>query len=141
MFVAAGIARPGEVTAILGSSGAGKTTLLDILAGRKNTGNIKGDILVNGHKMNLQQFKYVSAYVMQDDILLGSLTTRESLEFTARLRAPKMPRDQIAARVTDVLKDMALEEVAESFVGSESRRGLSGVFISEMIILVNLPLS
>jgi ABC-type multidrug transport system ATPase subunit len=37
-----GIAQPGTVTAILGSSGAGKTTFIDILAGRKNTGEITG---------------------------------------------------------------------------------------------------
>ena len=57
-----GIARPGEVLAILGSSGAGKTTLLDVLAGRNNTGTLTGDIRLNGHTLVPEQFKYVSAF-------------------------------------------------------------------------------
>ena len=31
---------------------AGKTTLLDVLAGRKSTGEVTGDILVNGVKIS-----------------------------------------------------------------------------------------
>lgn len=44
-----GVARPGELTFIMGSSGAGKTTLLNILTGR-NLKNIEtdGDIMING---------------------------------------------------------------------------------------------
>jgi ABC-type multidrug transport system ATPase subunit len=34
--------------AIVGPSGSGKTTFIDILAGRKNTGTIEGEILING---------------------------------------------------------------------------------------------
>ena len=36
-----GFARPGTLTALMGSSGAGKTTLLDVLAGRKTTGRVE----------------------------------------------------------------------------------------------------
>ena len=43
-----GHARPGRMCALMGASGAGKTTLLDVLAGRKTTGTIKGEIFVNG---------------------------------------------------------------------------------------------
>lgn len=32
----------------MGPSGAGKTTLLDVIADRKNSGRITGDILFNG---------------------------------------------------------------------------------------------
>lgn len=45
-----GYVKPGELTALMGSSGAGKTTLLDVLAGRKNIGVIGGDLLVDGVK-------------------------------------------------------------------------------------------
>jgi len=37
-------AQPGRMLALMGSSGAVKTTLLDVIAGRKNTGLISGDI-------------------------------------------------------------------------------------------------
>ena len=43
-----GAFEPGTMTALMGSSGAGKTTLMDVLAGRKNTGVIRGIIYLNG---------------------------------------------------------------------------------------------
>eukprot|EP00667_Euglena_gracilis_P001867 EG_transcript_1866 len=38
-----GFAKPGTMTALMGSSGAGKTTLLDVLASRKTTGRVAGE--------------------------------------------------------------------------------------------------
>jgi ABC-type multidrug transport system ATPase subunit len=35
----------------MGSSGAGKTTLLDVLAQRKDTGEITGEVLLNGQAL------------------------------------------------------------------------------------------
>lgn len=58
-----GSVRPGEMCALMGASGAGKSTLLDVLAGRKNTGVIEGEILYN-HSPKLT----ASAYVMQDNV-------------------------------------------------------------------------
>lgn len=40
--------QPNTMTALMGPSGAGKSTLLDVLAKRKNTGTITGEVLVNG---------------------------------------------------------------------------------------------
>lgn len=39
-----GEARPGEVHALIGPSGAGKSTLMDILAARKSTGHVSGEV-------------------------------------------------------------------------------------------------
>ena len=49
-----GYVKPGSLTALMGASGAGKTTLLDVLASRKTTGVIKGDILMNGRPTGIE---------------------------------------------------------------------------------------
>ncbi|CAL5380310.1 unnamed protein product [Camellia sinensis] len=43
-----GAFRPGVLTGLMGVSGAGKTTLMDVLAGRKTSGTIEGDIRIGG---------------------------------------------------------------------------------------------
>ena len=71
----------------MGSSGSGKTTLLNALAHRQAAANaqISGTITVNGQTVPLGIFRRISSYVEQDDALIGSLTARETINFTARL--------------------------------------------------------
>lgn len=77
---------------------AGKTTLLDALAGRtpKNL-QVSGDVRVNGHAGKMSYGTV--AYVPQEDLLTGTLTVRETLDFTARLRytLPPPPRTHSSA--------------------------------------------
>ena len=40
-----GVARPGELLAVMGTSGAGKSTLLDVLAGRLESKDLNGELL------------------------------------------------------------------------------------------------
>lgn len=89
---AAGIVNAGEMLAIMGPSGSGKTTLLDALAHRVAAANAAttGSILVNGHKISLQQIRHLSSYVEQEDALIGSLTVQETMVFAARLSLPKL---------------------------------------------------
>ena len=42
------------------SSGAGKTTLLDVMAQRKNSGVVKGQITINGHPLEPASFRRIA---------------------------------------------------------------------------------
>jgi ABC-type multidrug transport system ATPase subunit len=73
----------------MGASGAGKTSLLNILACRiENEKNISisGQLLANGNKYDQSNFNDFSAYVMQSDVLMPTLTPRECLMFAANLK-------------------------------------------------------
>ena len=52
-----GYFKAGEMTCLMGSSGAGKTTLMDVIAMRKHSGSIKGDIRVNGFPQDQLTFR------------------------------------------------------------------------------------
>lgn len=72
-----------------GSTGAGKTTLLNLLAGRIHGGKHDGSILINGvskKKLSRRKWQRLTAYVMQDDLMLGNLTPVETFSFSALLR-------------------------------------------------------
>ena len=59
-----GYVKPGTLTALMGASGAGKTTLLDVLAARKTTGVIDGDILIGAKPVDVS-FARGCAYAEQ----------------------------------------------------------------------------
>uniref|UniRef100_A0A670YZG5 ABC-type xenobiotic transporter n=1 Tax=Pseudonaja textilis TaxID=8673 RepID=A0A670YZG5_PSETE len=100
--------------------------LLDILSTRKDPQGLSGDILLDGMGLPTH-FKCMSGYVVQDDIVMGTLTVRENLMFSAALRLPlstsKYEKNQ---RVEQVLKELDLVKVADTKVGTYFSRGVSG---------------
>lgn len=88
LFEVSGVFRPRVLTALVGSSGAGKTTLMDVLAGRKTSGCIEGDIKISGHPKEQQTFARIAGYVEQNDIHSPQVTVEESLWFSSALRLP-----------------------------------------------------
>ena len=85
-----GLVKAGELIAIMGPSGSGKTTLLNTLSHRTATAGAttRGEILTNGQSIKWQHLRHLSAYVEQEDALIGSLTVRETMDFAARLALP-----------------------------------------------------
>ena len=71
-----GIFKSGQLTAIMGASGAGKTTLLNLMACRLPKNQIKGEITVNGEPYDFDSFGDFANYVMQQDVLIQTLTVR-----------------------------------------------------------------
>lgn len=107
--------------AILGSSGSGKTSLLNVLADRIHDSrfDIDGQLIFNGaaHRSGVE-----AAYVMQQDVLIPTLTVRETLQYSTDLRlrddVEKAERYKI---VEEVILELSLKEAAETRVKYCSR--------------------
>uniref|UniRef100_A0A4X1U861 ABC transporter domain-containing protein n=1 Tax=Sus scrofa TaxID=9823 RepID=A0A4X1U861_PIG len=120
-----GIMKPG-LNAILGPTGGGKSSLLDVLAARKDPHGLSGDVLINGAPRPAN-FKCNSGYVVQDDVVMGTLTVRENLQFSAALRLPTtMTNHEKNERINMVIQELGLDKVADSKVGTQFIRGVSG---------------
>jgi len=66
-------------------------------------------------------------FVKQEDLFYSQLTVREILIFTARLRlSRKMADAEKRAYVDDMINRMGLTEAADTLVGDEKKRGISG---------------
>ena len=77
--------------------------------------------------INPVSFRKNIAYVMQDDALMATATPRETLRFSARLRLdPSIPDAEIEKRVTDMLAQLGLNECADTYVGGQMIKGISG---------------
>eukprot|EP00092_Neocalanus_flemingeri_P095212 GFUD01121127.1.p1 GENE.GFUD01121127.1~~GFUD01121127.1.p1 ORF type:complete len:639 (-),score=177.01 GFUD01121127.1:95-2011(-) len=123
-----GIARPGEVLAIMGASGAGKSTLLNTLLFRNIQGlQVTGARIANKSLVTPTSLTAVSGYVQQDDLFIPSLTVREHLTFQARVRMDSdIPREQRMTRVQEVINELGLGKAADSLIGGEKMKGISG---------------
>uniref|UniRef100_A0A8C4GWP5 Broad substrate specificity ATP-binding cassette transporter ABCG2 n=1 Tax=Dicentrarchus labrax TaxID=13489 RepID=A0A8C4GWP5_DICLA len=120
-----GIMRPG-LNAILGPTGSGKSSFLDILAARKDPSGLSGEVLID-RAPQPPNFKCLSGYVVQEDVVMGTLTVRENLRFSAALRLPScVPQSEKEARVNHLIKELGLTKVADSKVGTQTTRGISG---------------
>lgn len=110
-----------------GPSGSGKTTLLDVLAGRKTTGKQEGAVLYGGVQPSGPFLRRYTGYVEQFDTLLGNLTVRENLQYTAELKARvSLPLADKVARVERSLRQLGLETCQNVLVGTPAKRGVSG---------------
>lgn len=127
-----GCVKFGEVCAILGPSGAGKSSLLQALSGRLGTNgslDVNLQLKVNGNMVNPSSNKYKKqvAYVMQNDALFRTATPREAMTFSAKLRLPKSTTDaEIEKKVGDLVKELGLSSCADTIIGSDMLKGISG---------------
>ncbi|XP_015256412.1 PREDICTED: ATP-binding cassette sub-family G member 2-like [Cyprinodon variegatus] len=120
-----GIMKPG-LNAILGPTGSGKSSFLDILAGRKDPLGLSGEVLIDGAPQP-PNFKCLSGYVVQEDVVMSTLTVRQNLSFSAALRLPpSVPQSEKEARVNHLIRELCLTKVADNKVGSQMTRGISG---------------
>eukprot|EP00740_Mantoniella_antarctica_P013914 CAMPEP_0181384150 /NCGR_PEP_ID=MMETSP1106-20121128/21791_1 /TAXON_ID=81844 /ORGANISM="Mantoniella antarctica, Strain SL-175" /LENGTH=302 /DNA_ID=CAMNT_0023503961 /DNA_START=134 /DNA_END=1039 /DNA_ORIENTATION=+ len=121
----------GRLLALMGPSGSGKTSLANALAFRVPKGpgaEISGQVYVDGAIVETPaQMARMSAYVEQEDALFALSTVRETLMFAAQLRLPTaMPLREKKAAVTSIIADLGLVSAADTVVGNETIRGISG---------------
>ncbi|KAL2507106.1 ABC transporter G family member 15 [Forsythia ovata] len=95
--------------------------------GRRLSRNVvmSGNILLNGKKRRLDYG--VVAYVTQEDVLLGTLTVRETLTYSAHLRLPTtMSREDVKGIIEGTIIEMGLQDCADRQIGNWQLRGISG---------------
>jgi ABC-type multidrug transport system ATPase subunit len=131
----------GGFWAIMGSSGSGKTTLLSTLSLRLDTiyMTIEGDMRLNGKKYSTSLLKQISAYVMQDDLVMAELTVQETIAYASHLRLPPtMTASQRKEREDEVIQMMGIEHCRHTVVGDTRRKGISGGERKRLCIAVEL---
>uniref|UniRef100_A0A8C6KB52 ATP-binding cassette, sub-family G (WHITE), member 2a n=1 Tax=Nothobranchius furzeri TaxID=105023 RepID=A0A8C6KB52_NOTFU len=99
---------------------------LDVLAARKDPAGLTGEVLIDGAPQP-PNFKCLSGYVVQDDVVMGTLTVRENLTFSAALRLPSsISQQEKDQKVNKLIQELGLGRVADSKVGTQLIRGISG---------------
>ena len=110
---------------------------MNILAQRvKET---SGDITVNGVKIS-SSFRSLSAFVQQDDVLMGNLSVRETLRYAALLRLPKtISWKEKMERVESIMDELGLLKSANTKVGTPGlTKGISGGERKRLSIAIEL---
>ncbi|KAG8967053.1 hypothetical protein FRC03_010801 [Tulasnella sp. 419] len=121
-----GEVQPGKMMAILGPSGAGKTSLIELIGGKNKSGRASGSISFITPDESLAPKRPRVGFVDQVDILPATLTVREVLLFSARLRLPESVSEaDKAARVFEVMNQLGIADLADTRIGST--QGLDSV--------------
>ncbi|KAG5537776.1 hypothetical protein RHGRI_025028 [Rhododendron griersonianum] len=151
---ASGIIKPSRMTLLLGPPSSGKTTLLLALAGKLDPSlKVKGEVTYNGYELEEFVPQKTSAYISQNDVHMGEMTVKETLDFSARCQGVGTRYElltELARREKDAgffpeaeidlfMKILGLDMCRDTIVGDEMRRGISGgqkkrVTTGEMIV-------
>ena len=138
---ASGVAKPGELHAIMGPSGAGKTTLMNAIAGQVPASKlvrVTGVVKANGTDTKVR--KPHIAYVQQKDVFFANLTARETLELAARMHLPKSwSEERKMGKVDELVQQLGLRSCLDTMMGDGvSGEGVSGGERKRVAIAVKL---
>ena len=119
---------------VLGSNDVGMSTIVRTLCGRLNDNDeLFGTILLNGMPMGKsnQGWRRLTSYVSASDTTHSAvLTVQETITFAAQCTSDgnnsNTSASDIQAKVTELLEILGLDHVADTVVGDENLRGVSG---------------
>ena len=99
-----------EFFALLGPSGCGKTTMMRMVAGFDDP--TEGDVLLDGQSLaGVPPYRRPSNMMFQSYALFPHMTVEANVAFG--LKQERMPKDQIAARVAEMLEMVKLTPFAK----------------------------
>lgn len=134
----------GEFFSLLGPSGCGKTTTLRMIAGLELP--TSGSILIHGKEMaNEPAFRRPVNTVFQRYALFPHMSVRDNVAFGLKMR--KLKKQEVAARVEDVLKLVRLESMGnrrpdQLSGGQQQRVALARALVnSPEVLLLDEPLA
>ena len=94
---------------------------MDVLSLRKASGDVSGDIYINGHPQEPNSFRRMTGYVEQFDVQSPQLTVRETVEFSAKMRLEEsIPMETKLKFVDKVLAMLELDSIAGFIVGDDT---------------------
>ena len=135
--------RDGEFVTLLGPSGCGKTTMLRIIGGFETAD--EGKLLFDGAEISeVPAYKRPINTVFQKYALFPHLNVYENIAFPLRLK--KVEEEQIKARVTEILRMVALvgfenKDVSTLSGGQQQRVAIARALISHpKVLLLDEPL-
>jgi iron(III) transport system ATP-binding protein len=135
---------PGEFVCLLGPSGCGKTTLLRIIAGLEQ--QTSGRVIQGGKDVSrLPPSKRDFGIVFQSYALFPNLTAAQNIAYG--LQNAKRPKQEIAARVEELLETVGLEGFGPKYPsqmsgGQQQRIALArALALSPGLLLLDEPLS
>ena len=114
--------------AIIGASGSGKTSLLYALGQRLDVNrktHVTGEVKCNGVLVQRGDFGKLGAFVMQDDILIETMTPYESFCFAASLRT-NLPRYEIEQKAQRLIERLSLQSCRDTRIGGFALKSISG---------------
>lgn len=138
--------REGEFLSFLGPSGCGKTTVLRVLAGFEVP--TQGEVLLDGEVVNsLDAHHRPVNMVFQQYALFPHMTVTQNIGYGLRQQRPRIPKAQIAEKVTkalDVVQLVGLEgrKIWEMSGGQQQRVALARAIINEpKLLLLDEPMA
>jgi len=125
------MAKPGEITAIIGANGAGKTTILKCVAGLAKHG---GSVLFDGKEKNRQETVKVLSYMQQNTDCDIELNVFEVVLLGMRQSLSYILTKKDVAKVNNVLKLLKIDKFAQRRIGEISGGQRQLVFIAQALV-------